>query len=128
LSSETIAITLISSLLSGLIGAVTSFWFFYKLERKKLKVDLARRILGYRFDTGSENFSCAINEIVAIFSDSKEVLQCLDRFHYAVRSGNATIELGHLLKSLCESADLTNPMLDDQTFRRVYAGVADDHN
>ena len=35
-------VTVISSLISGIIGVGVSTWYFYKLERHKLKLELAR--------------------------------------------------------------------------------------
>lgn len=63
-----VSITIISSLLSGLIGVGVSILVFYKLERHKLKLDLARRLLGYRFDIKGDDFSCAMNEVIAVFA------------------------------------------------------------
>jgi hypothetical protein len=39
---EGIVVTVIASLLSGLVGVGVSAWFFYRLERQKQKLDLAR--------------------------------------------------------------------------------------
>jgi hypothetical protein len=50
LSLETIVVAVVSSLISGLLGVAVSAWFFYKLERHKLKLDLARRLLGHHFN------------------------------------------------------------------------------
>lgn len=47
MSPEAIVVSLVAFLLSGMIGVAVPFWFFYKLERHKLKLDLARRLLGH---------------------------------------------------------------------------------
>lgn len=75
MSIEAVITTLISSLLSGIVGVGVSFWFFFRLERHKLKLDLARRLLGHRYSISGDDFSCAMNEVIAVFSDSPDVLQ-----------------------------------------------------
>lgn len=86
LSTQVIVITLIASLLSGLIGAAVSMWYFYKLERHKLKLDLARRLLGNRFSITGDAFSCAMNEVIAVFADSEEVLSKMGRLYEALQT------------------------------------------
>lgn len=81
-----IVITIITSLISGMVGVAASCYFLYKLERRKLKYDLAKRLLGYRFSIKGDEFSCAMNQVVAIFSDSPEVLQAMKNLYDALES------------------------------------------
>lgn len=116
MSLEILVIPLVASLLSGIVGVGVSFWFFYKLERHKLKLDLARRLLGYRFSITGDNFTCAMNEVIAVFADSSEVLQKMERLYQALETPgkpNADSALVDFLKSVCKSSGLTQATLND---------------
>jgi hypothetical protein len=116
LSVETILMTIVASLLSGLVGVGVSGWFFYKLERHKLKLDLARRLLGYRFSIIGDDFSCAMNEVIGVFADCPEVLQKMGRLYEALQTPskpNADGALIDFLKEVCKSSQLTQATLND---------------
>lgn len=59
---ETVGIILVSSLLSGLIGVFISIQFYSRLERKRIKVDTAKRLIGNRFNLKGDAFTVALNE------------------------------------------------------------------
>jgi len=123
LTTESIAVTIISSLLSGLIGIGISAWFFFKLESHKLKVDLARRLLGYRFHIQGDNFSCAMNEVIAVFADKPEVLQKMGRLYEVLQitgKPNADGALIDFLKEVCKSSGLTQATLNDAYLLKVF--------
>lgn len=44
-----ITITVISSLLSGIIGVGISTWYYRRYESRKQKIELLRKIVGFRF-------------------------------------------------------------------------------
>ncbi|MDF3847548.1 hypothetical protein [Achromobacter denitrificans] len=116
MSIESVIITLVASLLSGIFGVGISFWFFFKLERHKLKLDLARRLLGHRFSISGDNFSCAMNEVIAVFSDSPDVLRKMELLFQALQTPgtpNADGALVDFLKSVCKSSGLTQAALND---------------
>lgn len=109
-------ITLIASFSSGLLGVGVSVWFFYKLERRKLKFDLTRRLLGHRFSISSDSFSCAMNEVIAVFADSPDVLQKMERLYQALEvSGKPHAEgaLIDFLKAVCRASGLSQVTLND---------------
>lgn len=113
---EGITVTIIASLLSGIIGVAVSSWFYYKLERHKLKVDLAKRLLGYRFSITGDDFSCAMNQVLAVFADSPEVLQKMERLYQALETPgklHAETALIDFLKSICKHSGLTQATLND---------------
>lgn len=114
--TEAVLVTIVSSLISGVVGVGVSAWFFYKLERHKLKLDLARRLLGHRFDITGDNFSCAMNEVIAVFADSPEVLQKMGRLYETLQTPgkpNADGALVDFLKAVCKSSSLTQATLND---------------
>ena len=116
MSVELILITIVASLLSGLIGVGVSGWFFYKLERHKLKLDLARRLLGHRFSIPGDDFSCAMNEVIGVFADSPEVLTKMGRLYEVLQTPgkpNAEGALIDFLKEVCFDSKLTQATLND---------------
>lgn len=114
--SDPIAVTIVSSLLSGIVGVGVSSWVFYKLERHRLKLDLARRLLGHRFSICGDQFTCALNEVLAVFADAPEVLQRMERLYQALEipgKPNADSALVDFLKAVCKSSGLTQATLND---------------
>ncbi|NCC84950.1 MAG: hypothetical protein EOM03_12620 [Clostridia bacterium] len=123
MSTEAIIVTVIASLLSGLIGVGISAWFFYKIERHKLKLDLARRLLGNRYSITGDNFSCAMNEVIAVFADSQDVLQKMGKLYEALQTPskpNADGALIDFLKAVCKSSGLTQATLNDGYFIKTF--------
>lgn len=123
MSNEAIIVTLVSSLLSGLIGIGVSAWFFYRLERHKLKLDLARRLLGHRYSIIGDNFSCAMNEVIAVFADCPDVLQKMGRLYDALETmgkPNAEGALIDFLKEVCKSSGLSQVTLNDAYFIKAF--------
>lgn len=123
MSNEAIIVTLISSLLSGLIGIGVSAWFFYRLERHKLKLDLARRLLGHRYSIIGDNFSCAMNEVIVVFADCPDVLQKMGRLYDVLETmgkPNAEGALIDFLKEVCKSSGLTQVTLNDAYFIKTF--------
>ena len=123
MSTEAIVVTVISSLISGLSGVAVATWYFYKLERHKLKVDLARRLLGNRFSVSGDAFSCAMNEVIAVFADSEDVLNKMGRLYEALQAHgkpNAEVALIDFLKSVCRASGLTQATLNDAYLLKTF--------
>ena len=121
--TEAILVTIVASLISGLVGVGVSFWLFYKLERHKLKLDLARRLLGHRFSITGDDFSCAMNEVIAVFADAPDVLQRMERLYEALQSPGKTNAEGALidfLKSVCKSSGLSQVTLNDAYLLKTF--------
>ena len=116
MTPQAVLVAVVSSLVSGLVGVGISALFFYKLERHKLKLDLARRLLGNRFHITGDAFSCALNEVIAVFADSPEVLEKMGRFYEALQTPgkpNADGALMDFLKAVCKHSGLTQATLND---------------
>ena len=123
MSVEAILVTIVASLISGLVGVGVSFWLFYKLERHKLKLDFARRLLGHRFSISGDSFSCAMNEVIAVFADSPDVLQRMERLYEALQAAgkpNANDALIDFLKSVCKSSGLSQATLNDAYLLKTF--------
>ena len=97
MSTDAVIVTIISSLIFGLVGVTVSTWYFYKLERHKLKLDLARRLLGNRFSISGDAFSCAMNEVIAVFENRCQIVGSKEQIyngrfrHYRTINDSGTI-------------------------------------
>jgi len=123
MSSRAIIITIVSSLLSGFIGIFISSWFYYRLERHKLRLDLARRLLGNRHSIQGEGFSTAMNEVVAVFSDSKEVLMKMERLYETLQTpGKPNVDsvFTDFLKAVCNESGLNQKTLNDSYLIKTF--------
>ena len=123
MSNEAIFVTILSSVISGLIGVFVSTWYFYKLERHKMKLDLARRLLGNRFSITGDPFSCAMNEVIAVFADSNEVLNTMGKLYEVLQSHgkpNAEGALIDFLKAVCRASGLTQVVLNDAYLLKTF--------
>lgn len=123
LQADAVFVTIVSSLISGLVGIGVSMRFFYSLERHKLKLDLARRLLGNRFSISGDAFTCAMNEVIAVFADSDEVLQRMGRLYEALESPGEThaeVALIDFLKAVCKDSGLTQVALNDAYFLKTF--------
>lgn len=120
---EAVLVAIFSSLLSGLVGVGVSAWFFYRMERHKLKLDLARRLLGHRYSISGESFSAAMNEVFVVFSDAEDVLRKLERLYEALQTPgkpNADGAFTDFLKAVCKNAGLTQATLNDAYFIKTF--------
>ena len=123
MTNDATLVTVLSSLASGIVGVVVSMWYFYQLERHKLKLDLARRLLGNRFSIIGDEFSRAMNEVIGVFADSPDVLAKLGRMYEAVQvpgKPNAEGALIDFLKSVCKASGLTQAVLNDAYLLKTF--------
>jgi hypothetical protein len=120
---DAIVVTVISSLISGIVGVVVSTWYFYRLERHKQKLDLARRLLGNRFSISGDAFSCAMNEVIAVFADAPDVLHKMSRLFEVLQvpgKANADTALIDFLKSICKASGLSQVALNDAYLLKTF--------
>ena len=120
---DAILITLVSSLISGLIGVAIAAWFFYRIERYKLKLDLARRLFGYRHSITGEGFSTAMNEVFVVFAGEENVISNMGRLYTVIETPgkpNLEIVFSDFLKSVADSAGLGKAKLNDAYFIKTF--------
>jgi hypothetical protein len=121
MTTEQIAITVVASLLSGILGVVISTIFYVRHERKKAKIDTLKRFRGNRFDLHSDEFSRALNEIFVVFKDSRRVKNALSDYHEAVTSGKDSQDRFILsFKAMCKDVNLDYSEFNDSFFLRPF--------
>ncbi len=120
---NSILITIISSLLSGLLGIFISSQFYLNLEKRKLKTDTVRRLLGYRYHLTGEGFTRALNEAFIIFADNKKVVKAIEELHVtAITPGKPDIDnkLISLFKAVCKDVKCLPRNINDTYFLKVF--------
>ncbi|GIP08153.1 hypothetical protein J1TS5_03230 [Paenibacillus macerans] len=83
---EKLIIGLASAIISGAIAVFISTWIYKKNELRKAKLDVFRKLMGFRYDIYSKEFAEALNSIFVIFYKSDEVIVALKNFHDATIS------------------------------------------
>lgn len=83
-----LSVTLLASLLSGLVGVMISTYYYRRYERRRLKLDTFRKLLAYRHalvpgssQNTQESFFSALNEVFVVFHDSLAVIRALLTLH-----------------------------------------------
>lgn len=118
-----IALTIVASLLSGLLGVLISSAFYERLERRRYKRETVRRLLGARFDIGSVDFKTAMNEIPVVFSDSRKVMIALEDFWQELHTPektDANPKMAKFLRVVCEDVGVIHKGADDKFFLRYF--------
>lgn len=112
-------VMVISSLLSGLIGVAVSSWFYQRLEKRRMKMETARKMFGSRHDIGSQKFQESLNEIMVVFSDSQEVIEAVENSltvaatsPVARPTGAADEALIKLMKAVCHNIGIKQKLPD----------------
>jgi len=123
MTTEQVLMTVISSLLSGIVGVVISTIYYRKHETHKIKVDTARRLLGARYDILGEDFTQAINEVFVVFNSSKDVMNALADFHQVATSRQTQIandKLVTLFKCICDDVGIRYRQFNDSYFLQPF--------
>lgn len=123
MTRDAILVTLVAALCSGVVGVGISAWFFARLERRKLKMDTARRLIGHRFDITGSDFSVAMNEVFIVFADSPQVISAMTALYEALSAPgkpNADDRLVTLLKEICRDLRITHGEINDAYFLKTF--------
>ncbi len=123
MTTAAILLTVVSSLISGFVGVAIAAWYFYRIERYKLKLDLARRLFGYRHSIIGEGFPTAMNEVFVVFAGEEDVIQNMGRLYTAIETPgkpNLEVAFSDFLKSVAKSAGLCKAKLSDAYFIKTF--------
>ena len=112
---KAITLTLISSILSGVLGIFISNWYSKKRQKKQLKLDLLKNILGYSYQlTGNVGFPpreivVYLNQIYVLFNSSNEVIDALLKYKNDTRADS----LISLIKKMCDDVKVSYNHIND---------------
>ena len=128
MNSTAIIVTIVSSLLSGIIGVLASAYHYRRYDAAKLKRDVFRRLAGNRHlltidpcDAKEEPF-IALNEAFIVFADSPEVIAALKKMHDELgQPGRLVDNIVTLMKAMAESAGVPMKGLNDSFIERPFA-------
>ena len=118
-----VLITIISSLISGIVGVVISIIYHKRAEKRQAKNNTLKQFVGYRYDLKGEHFTKALNEIFIVFQDSKSVLEKLNEFHEIIVSGQKTLandKLIALFKEMCKNLDIDSSKYSESLFLKAF--------
>ena len=128
MSNEQVMITVISSIISGLLGVFISAWFYSRLERRKMKTETARKLFANRHDMHGAGFHEAMNEIMVVFSDCQKVIDLIEALFKIVetpksaRSEKAPDEaLVKLMKAICKDIGIVYKTLPDSYYLKFFS-------
>jgi len=118
-----IAVIIISSLISGIVGVIISTIYYRKHERYQMKLKTLKDFAAYRWDLKGPNFTRALNEIFIVFQDSEKVKSALMQFHRTITSKNielANDDLIRLFKSMCEDLKINPDKFSESFFLKPF--------
>lgn len=123
MTNEQILWTVLSSILSGLLGVFISTYYYRRHEDRKYKLSTLQKFVGNRFNLKSEAFTQSLNEIVIVFGDCKNVKLALSKFHESLGNGKEQDALVTLFKSMCEELDVSISEFNDSFFLKPFNTV-----
>ncbi len=122
-----IVLTIITSLLSGLVGVFVSSCFYARLERRRIKMETAKKMFGNRHAISGNSFQEAMNEVLIVFSDSVEVINAIQEFMKVVETppaaqshGAADEALIKLMKAICKNIGVRYKNLPDSYYLKFF--------
>jgi len=127
MNSTALTVTIISSLLSGIVGVILSALYYRRYDALRLKRDVFRRFAGNRFlltavpcETKAEPF-IALNETFIVFADSPRVIAALKKMHEELTiQGRLVDNIITLMKAMGESARVPMKDLNDSFLQRPF--------
>ena len=121
MDTTAIIVTVISSLLSGIVGVIISAAYYHHYEKRRTKIDSFKRFFSNRYDLKGDEFSRAINEIFVVFHDSEKVISTLRAYHQRVTDKqNSEDELLKLHKAMCKDVKIDFDKFNDSFFLRPF--------
>jgi Mg2+/citrate symporter len=113
-------ITLVTSLVSGLVSALFTTWIFARRENRRFRVDTLKRFAANRYHVTGDEFTRALNETFVAFNDSRPVMAALEAFHHAVTGavGEGVVQdrLVALYKAMCTASKINLHNFNDSFF------------
>lgn len=114
-----------SSLVSGALAVVISTLYYRYFEKRKVKLDCIRRLLGARYvltegehSAGAmETFYVALNEAVIIFSDAPAVISALQTLKAELRQNDRFEDnVVSIFRTMADELRLDRKTINDSFF------------
>ncbi len=135
MTDEAIVVTLISSIISGVLATAITLYINYRNEQLKIKRKLVDDVFGYRYqllgwyDGDKSAINNALNRIPIVFNHEKDVLKAYDEFYdvtTAVTNPNEKAKkcddkLVTLYKEMCKAAGFKVDSWNDSRIKNVFA-------
>jgi len=116
-----IAVTIVASLLSGILGVVISTVYHRLYEKRRMKIETLKAFVGYRYDVTGDSFSRALNEVFLVFHDSPRVLGLLSEYHSKVTARQPSEDgLVRLFKAMCDNVGVSYGEFNDSFFLQPF--------
>ena len=114
----------IGAVVGAVIGALVSFSLHSFLDKRRIKIEVARKLFGNRHNIGSTEFQQALNEAIIVFSNSKNVKNAVKiLFDVALLQEQPRARdrkkaaLINFLKSICEDLNIKPDLTDEEYIR-----------
>jgi len=129
MDTDDMMITIISSLLSGLVGVIVSSAYYRRFEHRKTKQDVLRRLVGNRMfltdklmTEKNRDLFVALNEIFVVYSDCPAVITALKKMHNELGQQNRLLDnLVSLIKEMCKASGVPFGKLNDNFIEYPFA-------
>jgi len=133
MNATAISVTIVSSLLSGLISVFITTYYYRRYDRKKMKFDILRRLAGSRYclvpdsnESSKKEFFEALNEVFIVFHDDEKVLNTLEIFHKELNiagifSDSANNNLVKLFRAIIRNLGIEYKTLTDEFFLKPFS-------
>ncbi len=118
-----------SSLLSGVIAVIISTCCYRNFEKRKVKLDCFRRLLGARYALTNgqhsagvtEAFFIALNEAVVIYSDTPSVISALKTLQAELqRNERFEDNVVTLFRAMADNLNIDRETLNDSFFLKPF--------
>ncbi|MBN1567953.1 MAG: hypothetical protein JXA73_08895 [Acidobacteria bacterium] len=120
MTGNSLWISVMIALISGLIGALITQFAVNHREERRFRIDTVKRFAANRYDLTGNEFSRALNEIFIVFNDYPVVMKSLSEFHEAIVSKQgaaaASNKLIILFKEMCHITDIKYEQFNDSFF------------
>ena len=128
MNTTSIAVTILSSLVSGIVGVIISATYYRRYDERKLKRDVLQRIVGNRFfltdelvNERNKDLFIALNEAFVVFSDSPQVIAVIRKMHEELGlPGRVVDNLVSLIKEMAKASGIKLGELNDAFIERPF--------
>lgn len=114
---------ILTSLISGLLGAFASAYLFLRYEQKKYRLDTAKKLFGNRYDLNGDEFSRAMNEVYFVFHHNAKVLRAVEALFISLDvPGKPQVNdaITTLLKTICDDVGVNYRTLNESYMLKVF--------